>query len=120
RDEIHFANGDDARVGRSDGLVSEQLVKAREIGFGGVGIAPRRGDRLLEGAVFGLLGIVLSVASVEVLAGNDALIEEAFPAVRRGLGQRGIGAALFESRFSLLDTAAGLIDGSLGLSNLLG
>ena len=119
RSGVHIAQGDDAVEGRAHGLIGFDLIQPGEIGLGGGDGAAHGGGGLVERFHVGLLRGVLRLRVVVVLFGNDSAAQEVCHPPGGEARQVFIGAALLDGGFGLLHAALDLIDGGVGLQDLL-
>ena len=116
---VHIAQGDHAVEGRAHGLIGLDLIQPGEVGFGGGDGAAHGGGGLAERLHVGLLRGVLRLRVVVILFGDDSAAQQVGHAAGGEARQVLIGAALLDGRFGLLHAALDLIDGGVGLQDLL-
>ena len=101
--DVDVARGDDAVEGRGDALVGLQRDDAAEVGVEGFDVALGGGD-------VGELGLVVGLALVAVLPGEDALGDEHAVALDGDLGEGELGVLLGLLGLGLAELLAGLVD----------
>ena len=116
---IDVAQGNYAVKRRAHGLIGLDLIQPGEVGLGRGDGTAHRGGGLDQRFYIGLLRGILSLRVVIILFGDHAAAQQVGHAPGGEARQVFIGAALLDSRFGLLHAALGLIDGGVGLENLL-